>query len=183
VLDSVDLAPRNKVTGRRGYLVPKDVTLDGVYYEGDGHLTLLAALSEPGGASTSSAALDCTAVAAWWNDVSGLLQRLLALPYFSDDPTPMDEAATREMLAEIQAIRAEHLAIEPPVQLAEIHGRILGAFLLYERSAQDQLAAQGPLGGEELIAASAAAFEAAQLVGQDALALMKDPDIAACMEG
>jgi hypothetical protein len=182
VLDTVDLAPGNKVTGRRGFLVPKDASLDGLYYQGDGHLTLLASLSTPSEA-TPDAALDCPAVAAWWNDVDALFERLLALPYFSDDPTPMDEAATRAMLAELEAIRADHQAITPPVPLAEIHGRILGAFLLYERSAQDQLAAQGPLGGPELVAASGAAFEAAQLVGGDAVALLDDPAIAACMEG
>ena len=181
VLDSVDLGPDNKVTGRSGYLVPKDIALDGVYYQGDGHLTLLASLSTPSGA-TPGPALDCPAVAAWWTDVNKLFGRLLALPYFSDDPAPMDETASRQTLAELQAIRAAHMAITPPVPLAEIHGRILGAFLLYERSAQDQVAAQ-EANDPELVAASAAAFEAAQLVGGDAVALLDDPDIAACMEG
>ena len=181
VLDSVDLAPGNKVTGRLGYLVPEDVALDGVYYQGDGHLTLVASLAGAP-AATTDAVLDCPAVAAWWTDVSALLQRLLALPYFSDDPAPMDEAASRQMLTEIQAIRAEHLALVPPEPLVEIHRRFLGAFLLYERSALDQVAAQ-EASDPELVAASAEAFEAAQLVGRDALALLDDPDIGACMEG
>jgi hypothetical protein len=94
----------------------------------------------------------------------------------------MDEAASREMLAEIQAIRAEHLALIPPEPLVGIHRRFLGAFLLYERSALDQVAAQ-EASDPELVAASAEAFEAAQLVGQDAFALLDDPAIAACMEG
>ena len=180
-LDSTDLGPANKITGRLGYQVPEGVALDGVYYQGDGHLTLLASLSEPGGLTTDGA-LDCPAVVAWWDQVNGLLQRLVALPPFQEDTAAMDLAASRLMLAELEAIRAEHLALTPPDGLAGVHRRILGAFLLYERSALDQVAAQ-EADDPALVAAAGEAFEAAQLVGQDSLAVLEEAGVEDCMEG
>jgi hypothetical protein len=95
----------------------------------------------------------------------------VALPPFQEDAQPMDEAASEEMLAEIQAIRSELAGVEAPPTLADVHHRVLGALLLYERFAADQVTAAGS-GDEDALALSGSAFDAAQLVINDALAAL-----------
>jgi hypothetical protein len=83
----------------------------------------------------------------------------------------MDQAASEDMLGEIQAIRSDIEAVAAPETLAQVDDRVLGALLLYERFATDQVTAAGT-GDEAALATSGSAFDAAQLVIGDALAAL-----------
>jgi hypothetical protein len=168
-LESIDLGRGNLVTGRLGFQVPDGVDLEGLYFQGGGHLTRIAALSDAGSGPAPGAEPTCEEMTAWWADVNPLLQRLTALPPFQSDAGPMDLAASQAMLAELESIVADHLAITPPDSLVPEHRRVLGALLLYERSARDQVAAQ-EASDPTLLLVSQEAFEAGQLAVAAALA-------------
>jgi hypothetical protein len=168
-LASIDLGRGNLVTGRVGYQVPDGVDLEGLYFQGGGHLTRIAALADAGTGPAPGAGPTCEEMTAWWGDVDPLLQRLTALPPFQQDAGPMDLAASQAMLAELESIVADHLAVTPPDSLVPEHRRVLGALLLYERSARDQVAAQ-EASDEGLLFGSQEAFEAGQLAVAAALA-------------
>jgi hypothetical protein len=170
-IDSTDLAPGNRVNGLLPFQVPTDVALEGLYYQGDGGFYRLTSLSEAGPVPVDGAKATCEEMTAYWEAVSPLLQRLVALPPFQEDPAPMDEAASAEMLAEIQSIRADLQALELPPSLREIHTRMLGALLLYERSAADQVTGARE-GDTAVLDLSRAAFDAAQMASQDGLAAL-----------
>lgn len=170
-IDSTDLAPGNRVNGLLPFQVPKGVALEGLYYQGDGGFYRLVSLSDAEPGPVDDAKATCEEMTAYWGAVSPLLQRLVALPPFQADAAPMDEAASVEMLAEIQSIRGDLQVLEVPASLRDVHTRMLGALLLYERSAADQVtgAREGDTAALEL---SGAAFDAAQMASQDALAAL-----------
>jgi hypothetical protein len=170
-LDSVDLAKGDSVTGLLAFAVPDGTALEGLYYQSNAGLFRLADLS---GSSTDggSAGPTCEVMQDYWSQVQPLLTRLLALPPFQNDAGPMDETASRAMLKQLQTIRADAAALDVPEGLADVQSRFLGAFLLYERSAQDQVTAAHD-GDTAAFALSSAAFDAAQVVVQDALAALK----------
>lgn len=167
-LDRVDLAKGNSVTGLLAFAVPAGTALEGLYYWGSAGLFRLADLS---GGSTGgpSAGPTCDVMQGYWSQVQPLLTRLLTLPPFPPNAKPMDEAASATMLKQIQTIRQEAAALGVPEGLAAVHSRFLGAFLLYERSAQGQVTA-ARAGDTATLALSHAAFDAAQVVVQDAIA-------------
>lgn len=181
-LDSIDLGRGNLVSGRLGYQVPADVELEGLYYQGGGHLTRIAALGEAGATPTPAAEATCDEMTPWWAQVNPILVRLTKLPPFQADAAPMDLAASRAMLSDVQAIVADFRAVTSPDTLVAQHRRVLGALLLYERSAQDQVAAQE---GSDvgLLAASEEEFQTAQLVMSDALAALDALGIDDCEGG
>jgi hypothetical protein len=170
-LKSVSLGRGNRVSGRLGYQVPADVALDGLYYQGDGRLFRLADLSgsttEPPGDGKPT----CAEIQGWWGEVVPILERVTGLPPFKTDAPPMDLAASKAMLAELEAIVADHLAVTPPDTLRDEHRRILGALLLYAQFARDQVASQ-EASDATLLFASQEAFEAAQLALPEALAVL-----------
>jgi hypothetical protein len=169
-IDTTDLAPGNRVNGLLPFQVPKDVALEGLYYQGDGGFYRLAAIADAP-AVVDGATATCEEMTAYWGGVSPLLQRLVALPPFQEDAAAMDSAASAAMLEEIGSIRADLQALDVPATLGDVHTRMLGALLLYERSAADQLtgAREGDL---EALSLSRAAFDAAQIASQDALAAL-----------
>jgi hypothetical protein len=180
-VDSTDLASGNRVNGLLPFQVPKDVALEALYYQGGGGFYRLVSLSDAGAGPVASGEATCEEMTAWWAAVNPLLQRLVALPPFQEDAEPMDEAASEEMLAEIQAIRSELSGVEAPPTLADVHHRVLGALLLYERSAADQVTAAGS-GDEDALALSGSAFDAARLVIDDALAALSGLGFDDCEE-
>ena len=180
-IDSTDFASGNRVNGLLPFQVPKDVALEALYYQGDGGFYRLVSLSDAGAAPVAGDEATCEEMTAWWAAVNQLLQRLVALPPFQEDAEPMDEAASEAMLAEIQAIRSELAGVEAPPTLADVHHRVLGALLLYERSAADQVTAAGS-GDEDALALSGSAFDAAQLVIADALAALSGLGFDDCEE-
>jgi hypothetical protein len=176
-LERVDMAPGNLVTGRVGYQIPASSTLEGLYYQGGGHLTRLAGLTDetagpepPPDEATGPplGTVECEVLEGWWQDVSPLLDRLLDLPWFQADAAAMDEAASRGLLRDVAAIRADHLAVTAPPILVNTHRRFLGGLSLYEDSARLQLDAQES-NSEDLLRESQEVFEAAQLATTDAM--------------
>jgi len=95
----------------------------------------------------------------------------------ADEPTTALDVVVQRgiitMLAELQAIRSEVPGIDVPATLVDVHGRVLGAMLLYERSAAEQVNAASS-GDEEALALGRGAFYAAQVVIADALAALGD---------
>ncbi len=180
-LDSIDLGRGNLVTGRLGYQIPADVELEGIYYQGGGHLTRVAALADAGATPTAAVPPTCDEMTGWWAQVSPILTRLVQMP--GSDPTALvDVAASQARLADIRTLIAEHRAIEPPDSLAAHHARILGALLLYERSAQDHVTAmeQPDL---DVLAASIEEFAIAQLLMADAVDALDPLGIDDCEGG
>jgi hypothetical protein len=174
VLESVTLDAGNKVTGRLGYQVPKGAVLEGLYFQGDGHMFQLADLDgAPTPTTEPTATVTCDQMQAWWADVLPLMSRVLVLPWFQSEAPAMDLAASKAALAELESISAAHVAISPPPGLVDAHRQFLGGFRLYEQSARDQVAAQE---GNDLAKLSAAGetFEAAQIIMANALAAL-DP--------
>lgn len=167
-LDSAKLGPGNLVTGRLGFQVPADVELDGLYYQGDGGLFLLAGLA-PGVTTPPVAVATCADMQPWWAEVQPLMARLTALPPFQDSAPAMDLAASEAMLTELTSIVDAHLAVTAPEPLLATHRQFLGALVLYEASARDQVTAQEDSDVARLFR-SQETFEAAQLAAADALA-------------
>jgi hypothetical protein len=170
-IKSVSLAKGNRVTGLLGYQVPKDVALDGIYYQGRSGLFRLLDLSAGTPATGTSTAPTCDEMTTWWAAVNPLLGRLVALPPFQAGAAPMDQAASEQMLTDIQSIRGDLLEVLTPDSLVDIQRRTLGGLLLYERSAEDQVTAARD-GDADALALSGQAFDAAQLVVKDALAAL-----------
>ncbi len=170
-IDSTDLAAGNRVSGLLPFQVPKGVALEGLYYQGDGGFYRLASFSDAGPVPVDGATATCEEMTAYWAAASPLLQRLVALPPFQEDAAPMDEAASAGMLEEIRSIRADLQALEVPGSLRDVHTRMLGALLLYERSAADQVTGARD-GDTAVLDLSRAAFDAAQMASQDALAAL-----------
>jgi hypothetical protein len=182
-LQSVELGPGNRVTGRIGFQVPSDVALDGVYYQGAGHLALLAGLSDAAtGPVEGDGTPSCEEIGPWWTEVGPLLERLVALPPFEADRAAMDEAASEQLLEDLGTIKSDHLAIEAPPSLLNVHRQILGALALFEQSARDQLTAQREA-DLELLRASGEEFEAARIVLQAALATLDGYGFDDCVDG
>jgi hypothetical protein len=175
---SVSLANGNRVKGLLGYQVPRDVALDGIYYQGRSGLFRLLDLSAGTPTTGTSSAPTCGEMNTWWTAVNPLLGRLVALPPFQEDAAPMDEAASEEMLADLQAIRSDLLEVPTPDSLVAIQRRTLGGLLLYERSAEDQVTAAR--GDADSLALSGQAFDAAQLVINDALDALKAAGLDDC---
>ena len=181
-IDSVDLAQGNRLNGLLPFQVPEDVALEALYYQGDGGFYRLLSLSDAGTLPVASGDATCEDMTPWWAAVNPLLGRLVALPPFQEDAGPMDEAASEEMLAELQSIRSEMHGVQVPAPLADVHDRLLGGLLLYERSAADQVTAARD-GDEGALAVSRSAFDAAQLVTADALDALSDLGFDDCEAG
>jgi hypothetical protein len=172
-IDTTDLGRGNRLNGLLPFQVPEDIELEGLYYQGDGGFYRLAAFSDPGTAPTTAAKPTCEEMMGYWEGVNPLFQRLVALPPFQDQAQPMDEAASVEMLDEIRSIREDLQALEVPASLGQVHTRMVGALLLYERSAEDQVTAARD-GDPEALRVSGAAFDAAQIASQDAFGALDE---------
>jgi hypothetical protein len=87
---------------------------------------------------------------------------------FQPNAGPRDEAASKAMLKQIQSLRAGVTALDVREGLVKVHSRFVGALLLYERSTEDRVTTAHD-GDTAALALSHAAFDAAQVVVEDAI--------------
>ena len=140
-LADVDLAAGNLKTGRVSYQVPKDVPLEGLYYQSGGRFFQLADLA----AATPAAATDCQGVEAWLTATVERLDRATEMSLEDaalDDPQGLEpHRAEYAELALAQAADPVPAAAQPIndliVSALDAYATALGMFATADPESED----------------------------------------------
>lgn len=124
VLAEVDLAAGNLKTGRLGFQVPKDVALEGLYYQSGGRFFQLADLV--GG--TPPAAGDCEGVEAW---LTATTERLDRATEMSLEDAAIELESLELHQPEYADLAAAQAADPVPAVAQPINDLVVGAFEAY----------------------------------------------------